>query len=53
MRFDTLVQVKMWAVEIASTAVFLVFVFVVAQREIKHLLGRGRRLPSLRKGGCG
>jgi len=38
MHFDILVQLKMWAVEIASTAVFLVFVYVVARREIKHLL---------------
>jgi hypothetical protein len=42
MTFDFLIQLKVWAVEIASTAVFLVFVFVVARREIKHLLRKGR-----------
>lgn len=42
MRFDILVQLEMWAVGIASTAVFIVFVYVVARREIKHLLRKVR-----------
>ena len=42
MRFDILVQLEMWAVGIASTTVFIVFVYVVARREIKHLLRKVR-----------
>jgi hypothetical protein len=38
MRFDIFIQLKVWAVEIASTAVFLVFLFVVTRREIQYLL---------------
>ena len=53
MTLEFLVAVKVWAVEIASTVVFLVFVYAVARHEISNVLnkvgsgrlaGRGRKV---------
>jgi hypothetical protein len=37
---DIFLRIKLYAVEIASTAVFLVFLYVAARHEITILLGR-------------
>jgi len=37
---DIFLRIKMWAVEIAGTTVFLVVLYVVTRSEIHHLLGK-------------